>query len=106
MRTAILSRTQALFADGFVSQEAMEQAQNSAQNAKISYESAKNQYDLQVKYTTVTAPIDGVIESRSVEPHDHVSPAGEICTISGASQLQVNSASPRRSTRRWSWATA
>ena len=71
-----LSRTQALFADGFVSQEAMEQAQNSAQNAKISYESAKNQYDLQVKYTTVTAPIDGVIESR-------------ICTISGASQLQV-----------------
>ena len=84
-----LSRTQALFADGFVSQEAMEQAQNSAQSAKISYESAKNQYDLQVKYTTVTAPIDGVIESRSVEPHDHVSPAGEICTISGASQLQV-----------------
>ena len=84
-----LSRTQALFADGFVSQEAMEQAQNNAQSAKISYESAKNQYDLQVKYTTVTAPIDGVIESRSVEPHDHVSPAGEICTISGASQLQV-----------------
>ena len=67
----------------------MEQAQNNAQSAKISYESAKNQYDLQVKYTTVTAPIDGVIESRSVEPHDHVSPAGEICTISGASQLQV-----------------
>lgn len=30
-----------------------------------------------------------MIESRSVEPHDHVSPAGEICTISGASQLQV-----------------
>ena len=84
-----LSRTQALFADGFVSQEAMEQAQNNAQSAKISYESAKNQYDLQVKYTTVTAPIDGVIESRSVEPHDHVSSAGEICTISGASQLQV-----------------
>ena len=76
-----LSRTQALFADGFVSQEAMEQAQNNAQSAKISYESAKNQYDLQVKYTTVTAPIDGVIESRSVEPHDHVSPAGEIWTM-------------------------
>ena len=35
-----LSRTQALFADGFVSQEAMEQAQNNAQSAKISYESA------------------------------------------------------------------
>ena len=84
-----LNRTQALFADGFVSQEVMEQAQNSAQSAKISYESAKNQYDLQVKYTTVTAPIDGVIESRSVEPHDHVSPAAAICTISGASQLQV-----------------
>lgn len=67
----------------------MEQAQTAHRMRRISYESAKNQYDLQVKYTTVTAPIDGVIESRSVEPHDHVSPAGEICTISGASQLQV-----------------
>lgn len=84
-----LSRTQALAADGFVSQQALEQAQNSAKSAQISYESAKHQYDLQVEYTTVTAPMDGVIESRNVEPHDHVSAQSVICEISGQNQLQV-----------------
>ena len=85
-----LARTQALFASGGVSQQALEQAQNGAQNARISYESAKNQYDLQVEYTQVTAPISGVIESRTIEPHDHVSAGQEICVISGRDQQQVN----------------
>ena len=85
-----LARTQALFATGGVSQQALEQAQNGAENARISYESAKNQYDLQVEYTQVTAPISGVIESRTIEPHDHVSAGDEICVISAKDQLQVN----------------
>ena len=85
-----LSRTQALFASGGVSQQALEQAQSGAQNARISYESAKNQYDLQVEYTQVKAPISGVIESRNIEPHDHVSDGMEICVISGKDQLQLN----------------
>ena len=85
-----LARTQALFATGGVSQQALEQAQNGAENARISYESAKNQYDLQVEYTQVTAPISGVIESRTIEPHDHVSEGDEICVISAKDQLQVN----------------
>ena len=85
-----LARTQALFASGGVSQQVLEQAQNGAQNARISYESAKNQYDLQVEYTQVTAPISGVIESRTIEPHDHVSAGQEICVISGRDQQQVN----------------
>lgn len=85
-----LARTQALFASGGVSQQALEQAQNGAENARISYESAKNQYDLQVEYTQVTAPISGVIESRNIEPHDHVEQGEELCVISGKDQLQVN----------------
>lgn len=85
-----LARTQALFASGGVSQQSLEQAQNAAENARISYESAKNQYDLQVEYTQVTAPISGVIESRTIEPHDHVSEGNEICVISAKDQLQVN----------------
>lgn len=85
-----LSRTQALYQDGYVSEENMEQVQNAADNAQISYESAKTQYDLQQSYTVVTSPIDGVIESRSVEPHDHVSPGGAVCVVSGQDQLQIN----------------
>ncbi|HJB08157.1 MAG TPA: efflux RND transporter periplasmic adaptor subunit [Candidatus Enterocloster faecavium] len=85
-----LARTQALFASGGVSQQSLEQAQNAAENARISYESAKNQYDLQVEYTQVTAPISGVIESRTIEPHDHVAAGSEICVISAKDQLQVN----------------
>lgn len=85
-----LARTQALFQSGGVSQQSLEQAQNAAKNAQISYDSAKNQYDLQVEYTEVQAPISGVVESRSVEPHDHVSAGAEICVISGKDQVQAN----------------
>ena len=84
-----LTRTQALAVDGFVSQQALEQAQNSAKSAQISYDSAKHQYDLQVGYTTVTAPMDGVIENRNVELHDHVNSQTAICEISGQNQLEV-----------------
>lgn len=83
------NRTSALFADGFVSQEAMEQAENALQNAQIGYDAAKNQYDLQLEYTTVVSPISGVVESRTVDPHDHVSPSDAIATISGRDILQV-----------------
>ena len=38
----------------------------------------------------MTAPISGVIESRTIEPHDHVSAGQEICVISGRDQQQVN----------------
>lgn len=84
-----LARLQPLYAQGFVSQQQFQQAQDSATSARLAYETAKTQYDLQVEYTTVTAPIGGVIESRGVELHDHVSPSSQICVISGSDQLQV-----------------
>ena len=87
--TNTANRTRALFADGFVSQEAMEQAEDGLQGAQIAYDAAKNQYDLQVEYTTVVSPLNGVIEARSVDPHDHISPSDVICTISGQDALQV-----------------
>ena len=40
-------------------------------------------------YTTVKAPISGVVETRNVEPHDHVDTSAEICVISAGEQLQV-----------------
>lgn len=85
-----LARLQPLFDGGFVSQQQFQQAQDAAISARLAYETAKTQYDLQMEYTTVTAPIGGVIESRGIELHDHVSPSAPICVISGGDQLQVN----------------
>lgn len=85
-----LARLQPLFDGGFVSQQQFQQAQDAATSAHLAYETAKTQYDLQMEYTTVTAPIGGVIESRGIELHDHVSPSAPICVISGGDQLQVN----------------
>ena len=83
------ARIRVLFEGGYVSQQEMEQAQNADQNAKIAYDMAKNQYELQLGYTTVTAPISGIIESRTVNPHDYVGPGFTVCVISGGDGLQV-----------------
>ena len=84
-----LARTEALYSTGAASHQSLEQAQNGANNARLAYDAAKNQYDLQLKYTTVTAPISGVVESRTVEPHDHITDRSEICKISGTNQIQI-----------------
>ena len=84
-----LARLQPLFDGGFVSQQQFQQAQDAATSARLAYETAKTQYDLQMEYTTVTAPIGGVIESRGIELHDHVSPSAPICVISGGDQRQL-----------------
>ena len=85
-----LARIQPLYASGYISRQQFDQAQSSATSAQLAYESAKNQYDLQVEYTTVTAPISGVIESRNVEPHDHIGTDTKICVISGGDNMKVN----------------
>ena len=91
-----LQRTQALFAGGTVSQQAFEQAQNAAASARLQYEAAKNQYDLQVEYTTVTAPISGIAESRNVDPHDNISTSDVIAVISAKDQIMVKFSVPER----------
>lgn len=82
-------RIQPLYAGGFVSQQSYEQARDNAASSRLSYEAAKNQYELQVEYTTVMAPISGIIESRGIDPHDHVGTSTQLCVISGGNQLQV-----------------
>lgn len=84
-----LSRLQTLYAAGAVSQQELEQLQDSTESARIAYEAAKNQYDLQLEYTTVTAPISGTVESRNVDVHDFVSTGLSICTISSDGQFQI-----------------
>lgn len=89
-------RMQALFAAGTISQQAFEQAQSAATGARLQYEAAKNQYDLQLKYTTVTAPISGIVESRGIDPHDMISPAVTVGVISAKDQIMVKFSVPER----------
>ena len=85
-----LSRIQALYESGTVSQQELEQVQSAAQNAGIAYEAAQNQYNLQLEYTTITAPISGTVESRNIEVHDFASTGMPICTIASDGQIQVD----------------
>ena len=83
------ARIEPLYAEGYVSQPAMEQVRDGAASARLAYESAKHQYDQQSEYTTVTASISGTVEARNVEPHDYVSPEKEICVISSGTQSMI-----------------
>lgn len=85
-----LSRMQVLYGSGDIPEQSLEQARNAAENARIGYESARNQYELNLEYTTVTAPISGTIESRNVEAHEFVGTGGAICVISAKEELRVN----------------
>lgn len=87
---AALGRTQELFASGAVSQQQFESAQSAAKSTKLAYENAKTQLDLQSGYTTVTAPISGVIETKNAEVHGMAAPASPICTITGEGGMNIS----------------
>ena len=44
-------RIEPLYAGGYASQQSMEQARDGAESARLAYEAAKHQYDLQLEYT-------------------------------------------------------
>ena len=46
---------------------------SAATQAQLQYDAAKLNYDTQAEFTTITAPIAGVIESFSPEVHDMIS---------------------------------
>lgn len=84
-----LNRQQVLYASGDISSLAWEQAQSSAKNAQIQYDSAKLNYDNQVEYSNITATIGGRVESFNIERHDMVSQQSLICVISGEGSKAV-----------------
>lgn len=84
-----LERTQVLFDSGAESQQSLEQAQQSAATARLQLESAQDNYNTLEKNVNITAPLSGVIESRSVEVHDNISPQTVICTIAQKDTMQV-----------------
>lgn len=85
-----LSRQSILYAGGGISQQAYQQYQDNVKAAEISYDNAKNNYDNQVSYSQVKAPISGIIETFDIELHDTVSAGNRICVISGLGSKVVS----------------
>lgn len=85
-----LDRMRVLFDSGDISKQQFEQVESSAKLAKLQYDSAKLSYDHQVEYSSITAPIGGLIESCNVEIHDNVSQQDVICVVSGEGTKAVS----------------
>lgn len=88
--TASLNRMKALYESGDISAQAYEQTVNGVEMARLQYESAKLNYDVQMDCTVVTAPIAGLLEKFDVEVHD-MSAAGNVAAvISGAGSKSLS----------------
>lgn len=91
-----LGRQQALFAAGDIASVAFEQAQTQAKNAQIAYDSAKLNYDYQVEFANVTAPISGKVETCNIEVHDNVASQVLLAVISGAGSKSITFSVPEK----------
>lgn len=85
-----LSRMQLLYQGGDISDQEWEQYQNKVKTAKLQYDSAKLNYERQVEYSSVTAPIGGRIETCDIETFDRVSQNAQLCVISGEGEKRVS----------------
>ncbi len=91
-----LARMQALYASGDISAQTFEQTQSAASQAQLQYDAAKLNYDTQAEYTTITAPISGVVESLDAEVHDLISQSAPVCVITGGEGMMVKFSVPEK----------
>lgn len=80
---ADFDRMSLLYGSGGISSQEYEQYQNAYELAQVSYTSAQQNYETQVEYSSITAPISGTVELADMEVHDNVSQSNLICVISG-----------------------
>lgn len=85
-----LTRMQALYQSGDISAQSFEQIESNVKMAQLQYDAAKLAYDTQVEYSTITAPIGGLVESFNIEAHDMISQQTVICVISGEGSKAVS----------------
>lgn len=78
-----LSRQSILYSSGGISEQAYQQYQDNVKSAQISYDNAKDNYDNQVSYSQLKAPISGIVEVCNIEVFDQVSQNDMLCVISG-----------------------
>ena len=78
-----LNRMKILYSGGDITDQEYSNYESQLKSAQLQYDSAKLNYDRQVEYSSVTAPISGRIESCSIEVYDRASTNTELCVISG-----------------------
>lgn len=78
-----LARQSVLYSGGGISQQAYEQYQDQVKAAQIAYDSAKVNYDNQVSYSQIKAPISGMVELCNIQVYDSISQNDLLCVIAG-----------------------
>ncbi len=83
-------RIEALYAEGGVSEQSYEDAKSALKRAQLQYDSSQLTYSNQSKYSAVTSPISGIVESADVKVYDTVSPQTTLCIISGGKEKVIS----------------
>lgn len=91
-----LQRQTILYQSGGVSEQAYQQYQDNVTSARIAYNSAKDNYENQLSYSEITAPISGVVEVCDIEVHDTVAQNNLVCVISGEGAKTVTFSTTER----------
>ncbi len=91
-----LSRQQLLYAGGGLSEQQYSQYQDAVSSAQINYDQAKYNYETQLEYSQITAPIEGLVEICNVENYDNVSQGNLIFVISGQGSRVVSFSTTER----------
>ena len=85
-----LSRQQVLYNGGGISDQAYKEYQDAVTSAQINYNDAKLNYDNQLSYSDITAPISGTVEAVNIEKLDSVQQGTIACVISGGGAKTVS----------------
>jgi len=93
---ATLARQRALYAAGDIAPATFEGVETQAKSARIQYEQAKLNYDYQMEFSNITAPISGKIEQCGVEVHDNVAQQMLICVIAGEGTKAITFSVPEK----------
>lgn len=78
-----LYRQSVLYSGGGISQQVYQQYQDNVKAAQITYDNAKVNYDNQVSYSQIQAPISGMVELCNIQAYDQVSQNNLLCVIAG-----------------------
>jgi len=88
------NNNKALLEQGFISQNAFDNAESQYQIALANLESAKGAFDVAQKIlgdTTIRAPISGLVSSRTIQPGEKVSADNRLLDVVDLSQMELES---------------
>lgn len=84
-----LERAQVLYENDGITQQSLESSEHAVRSAQLQLESAQDNYNTLLKNSSITAPIDGVVESKEIDLYDNASMQQAVCVISQKSNMEV-----------------